>query len=424
MPDASHDVLKVDDSAPQRRELLVAVLCGLVLIFEGYDLAAMGYVVPFLSRVWHVRPVTFTPALTAGSVGLFLGSLLCGWLGDRVGRKVVLVGCVASFGIMSLLTAAVDTEFWLALARLGTGFGLGGGIPSAITLLSDVSRPKRQGALVIGMTCGVTLGNTLGGLGASRLIGPYGWRSVFVLGGLAPLLVLPLILFLLPESPQFLQRRRSSTSSGDKSKAKKNPIAGLFRSEFAGLTLLLWAINFLSLLTIYFASAWLPSMLNSLGASPQRAVLTTTIYYLGGTATAVITGAIVGRFGVERVFVLIWLLGATCALLIGTEAASPLLVTVLAFASGIGIAGGQLGINSLPGSLYPAEIRSTGTGWALGVGRLGNVFGPLAGGLFLGLNWSPQRMFSALSGFAFAVAVLLLLLAWLRPKNFSFDRGS
>jgi MFS transporter, AAHS family, 4-hydroxybenzoate transporter len=411
------------DSRYGNLPLRITWLCALALVLEGYDIGAMGYTIPALSHAWHLRPVAFTPALTAGSVGLFAGSLLCGWLGDRFGRKTVLVGCVAMFGVMSLLTATVATSLWLTIVRFGTGIGLGGGIPTSITLLSDFSPPRKQGGLVILMTCGVTVGNVVGGIAAARLIVPFGWNSVFVVGGIAPLLLLPLIVLFLPESSAFLASRRHPHETEASSiisavpAEEKNPVGKLFSGGFAGLTTLLWTINFFSLLTIYFINSWLPSILHSAGATTQSAIITTTMYHVGGIAGAFISGATVARFGVERVFAVLLTVAAACLLLIGLTTTSILVIGCLVFGSGIGISASQLGINSLPGAMYPPAIRSTGTGWAIGVGRLGNIVGPLFGGLLLSLSWSPKHMFLALCAPVIILIWMLLVLDRVRGSH-------
>ena len=139
--------------------LRTTLLCGLVVVLEGYDLSTLGFVVPQLAEAWSKPPVAFTTALTASNLGMFVGAVICGWLGDRYGRKPVLLGCIAGFGITSLLTAFAADTTQLALARLATGVALGGGIPVCIALVSDVSPPHRQGALVIAMITGVVVGN-------------------------------------------------------------------------------------------------------------------------------------------------------------------------------------------------------------------------------------------------------------------------
>ncbi len=394
------------------REIRVAILCACVLVFEGYDLGAMAFTLPALSEAWHLRPVAFTTALTAGSVGLFLGSLLCGWLGDKIGRRPVLMGCVAMFGLMSLLTAMVTTIPWLTVTRFLTGLGIGGGIPASIALLSDFTPARRQAGMVMAMTCGVQVGNVLGGVVAARLLAPFGWPAVFVVGGIVPLILLPVLAMLLPESAAFLAARRARAAVAD----GKNSIAQLFTPEFKRITLILWVINFLSLLTIYFLNSWLPSMLHSLGIATATSILAAAMFQVGGIVGGLGSGPLVNRFGTERIVAAMLAMGGVWLLLISLTDVSTTVLGFFIFGTGLGISAAQLAINALPGAIYPPAIRNTGTGWALGIGRLGNIAGPLSGGLLLALGWPPKEMLLAISVPAFMLAAMLLVLSQTRAS--------
>jgi len=381
-----------------------AFLCFFVLVLEGYDLGAMSFTLPTLSEVWHLKPVAFTPALTAGNIGLFLGSLGCGVLGDRLGRKPVLMGAVAVFGLMSLMTALTKDPVWLSITRLLTGLGIGGGIPTTIALLSDLAPPKKQGGLVMATMCGVQAGNVVSGVAASRLIAHWGWPSVFVLGGLMPLFILPALALWLPET--FVSRTKASLAS----------IPRLFEGGFARLTLLLWLINFLSLLTIYSINSWLPSLLHSLGIATASAVLAASMFQLGGMTGTLASAPLANRYGTENVVAALLVLGGCFLIVLGLAHGSALLFAGLAFGAGLGISAGQVGINALSGAIYPMELRGTGAGWALGVGRMGNITGPLFGGLLLTLGWPPGSMLQAMAVPAFVLTLALLLLAHMRAR--------
>jgi MFS transporter, AAHS family, 4-hydroxybenzoate transporter len=281
--------------AVDRLHLRVAWLCGVVLFLEGYDIAAVGYAVPSLVDAWRVAPSVFTQALTAGNVGLLLGSLCAGLLGDRLGRKPVLIGCVLVFGIFSLVTAFAGSPLQLAGARFLTGLGLGGGIPLTIALASDFAPPMAQGRLVILMTAGVAIGFTVGGWLASQVVRFLGWPGIFAVGGVLPLAIVPLLALRLPESVAL----RATTRP-------QNPVTALFRDGLAPSTALLWAMNLLNLLSNYFILLWMPAILHGIGVSPSWAIFGTTMYGLGTILGALLTAPLVDRLGVERV--LTWVL--------------------------------------------------------------------------------------------------------------------
>jgi AAHS family 4-hydroxybenzoate transporter-like MFS transporter len=391
-----------------RLHIRVASLCFMVLFLEGYDITSMSYAIPSLVDAWHVKPPQFTTALTAGSFGLLFGALSAGLLGDRLGRKPVLIGCTAGFGVFSLLTAFATGLPSLAVLRFFTGLGLGGGIPIAIALATDYAPLPSPRRLVILMSAGISVGNTIGGFIASQIVKLSGWEPIFIVGGLLPLLVIPLLILFMPES--------NLLRAGDPQARKTTP-ADLFRNGLAVRTSILWMVNLFNLVGNYFILFWLPAILHAKGLTPSAAILATTMYALGSIICALITAPIVDRFGVERIIAAILCLGALCVLLTGTfELPFPLLCLVICGA-GIGIGGCQHGINSVSGALYPAAIRATGTGWALGLGRIGQIGGPLIGGTLLGLGWTSEDIFLAASVPAACVAAGMATLGWLRHKR-------
>jgi AAHS family 4-hydroxybenzoate transporter-like MFS transporter len=391
-----------------RPHVLVGSLCFMVLFLEGYDITSMSYAVPSLIDAWHVKPPQFTTALTAGSFGLLFGALSAGLLGDRIGRKPVLIGCTAVFGLFSLLTAFSTGLVSLAVLRFFTGLGLGGGIPIAIALATDYAPPSSPRRLVILMSAGISVGNTMGGFIASQIVRLTGWQAIFVVGGLLPLLVIPVLIVFMPES--------RALRAVDPAARRTTP-ADLFRNGLAPRTVILWMVNLFNLVGNYFILFWLPAILHAKGLSPSAAILATTMYALGSIICALITAPIVDRFGVERIIAGILCVGALCVLLVGSfELPFPLLCVVV-FGAGIGIGGCQHGINSVSGALYPPELRATGAGWALGFGRIGQIGGPLIGGTLLGLGWAARDIFLAASVPAACVAIGMGTLGWLRYRH-------
>ena len=237
----------------------VAWLCALALLFEGYDIAAIGYAVPSLVDAWKLQPPVFTQVLTAGNVGLMLGSLVAGWLGDRLGRKPVLMGCIFLFGAFSLMSASVGSPLSLSVMRFLTGLGLGGGLPTVLALASDVAPRTGPERFVILVNVGVPIGFSAGGLLATWLVRTFGWPAIFVVGGMLPLCLLPLLEIWLPES---------STESLPPN--RQGQVAALFKPGLAARTLLLWHINAFSYLSVYFILLWMPAILHMSGTGSSR----------------------------------------------------------------------------------------------------------------------------------------------------------
>jgi MFS transporter, AAHS family, 4-hydroxybenzoate transporter len=383
--------------------IAVAALCGVVLFLEGYDLASIGYAIPSLVDAWHIAPAAFTPVLTSANVGLMVGSLAAGVPGDRAGRKPVLMGAVLAFGVFSCLSALVHTPTQFAIVRFLTGLGLGAGLPITVALASDFASEKYRGRLVTLMLAGPPIGFTVGGVIASRLVVAFGWPAIFVAGGVLPIAIVPLLGLWLPESVALRRATRES-----------NPVGALFRDDLAPTTLLLWPMSLLNYLGLYFILLWTPAILHSTGATPPQAILATTVYALGLVASPVITASLIGRFEIEPVLVALLVFGALCALTIGF--ADPRFAVLVVLLGGVGIgAGCQSGINALSAAAYPPAIRSTGAGWAMGVGRIGTIAGPLLGGILIQLGLTPRAIFSVASIPALGAAAFVWLLGKLRP---------
>ena len=384
-------------------DFLVAALCGVVLLLEGYDIAAIGYAVPSIADAWRLAPSSFTPALVAGNVGLLLGSVGVGILGDRLGRKSVLIGCVVVFGAFSLFTAFAGSLFQLSGLRLLTGLGLGGGIPLSIALASDFARPMRQGRLVIMMSLGVPTGFTLGGLLGSRLVQAFGWPAIFIVGGVLPFVMIPVLALWLPESTGLRVTR-------------SNPVIALFRDRLASSTVLLWAMNFLSLLAVYLILLWTPSILHMTGVSTSSAILATSIYGIGTILGPLLTASVIDR-GAEHILTYTTAFGAVCVLAIGLFDMQLGLFSIVIFAAGMGMGSCQGGLNSLSGKIYPPAIRSTGAGWALGLGRAGGIAGPAIGGALLALGFGARGMFIVAAIPIVIVTLLMAILGRLRRNG-------
>jgi MFS transporter, AAHS family, 4-hydroxybenzoate transporter len=385
----------------------VSWLCAAVLLVEGYDIAAAGYVVPLLVDVWHVSLKAFTWALVAGNIGLLIGSLIAGSLGDRIGRRPVLIVCVVVFGVLSLVSAFATSPGQLAVARILTGVGLGGALPLAIALVADIAPAVIKGRSVMLTSLGIPLGFVLAGMVSRHLGGAFGWTAVFVAGGVVPLFLVPLLLLYLPESK--VDRAAPSLSLEESVKA-------LFHDGRACSTALVWSINFLNLLATYFLLLWTPAILHEAGANPSAAIIASTTFSLGIVASPALTAPVVDRLGIDRVVAVTLAIGACSILTIAICDARFGLLVLLLFGAGVG-AGAQGAINALSGLMYPPAIRATGAGWALGFGRIGGVTGPFLGGTLLAHGFSVHQLYALASVPVFTALILVAVLGRLALRG-------
>jgi AAHS family 4-hydroxybenzoate transporter-like MFS transporter len=323
----------------------------------------------------------------------------------------------------------------LLVYRLLTGIGLGGAMPNLIALTNEYAPARLKATLVMVMFCGFPLGSTLGGIASAPLISGFGWESVFVLGGVLPLLLLPVLWLALPESPRFLVlqkdaaarlvpilRRIGSGLSADafidqvnrneRARDSKGsfPLFELFRAGRATTTVLLWLAFFMNLLVMYFLVNWLPSLLRSQGLPLNIAIISTATLNLGGVVGAIMLGRLIDRREPTVILGLAYLASAAFIAMLAYAGTNVALLLLAAALAGFGVVGGQIGLNAVAASTYPTAVRSTGVGWALGVGRIGSILGPVAGGALLSSGWSSQELLLAAVPPALAAAGAVFLL--------------
>jgi MFS transporter, AAHS family, 4-hydroxybenzoate transporter len=423
---ASLDVAEFIDAQPVGGfQLRLLLTCAAVLFLDGFDTTAIGYVAPSLAAEWHLTKGALGPVFSAGLFGLMIGALLFGPLADRIGRRKIIIFSTLAFGIGTLATAFVRDVNTLLAIRFLTGLGLGGAMPNAIALTSEFSPHRRRATMVMVMFCGFSVGAALGGFLAAGLIPHFGWRWVFIVGGAAPLLLVPILAVKLPESVRFLALTGSANARVAQLLAFINPkavftpatrfvvdepelvgipVLHLFKAGRTVATLLLWVVFFMSLLDLYFMSNWLPTVLNDLGASVSEAAAIGSMLQVGGVVGTIALGNIIDRFSFRALallyFVAVFAVGA-----IGQLGHSAAFVTIAIFVAGFCIVGGQIAANALAAGFYPTSIRASGVGWALGIGRVGSIVGPLVGGALMTLRWSTGAVFMAAAAAAMCAAL-------------------
>jgi len=394
----------------------VIALVGCSLVMDGFDTQSIGFVAPTLVSVWRLQPSETAHLFAAGLFGMLTGAIALGWLSDQIGRRRVLLGATLFFGLCSAATVLTVNISQMAVLRFFTGFGIGGVMGNATALISELSPRHLRASPLMWASCGFTGGAMLGGFVAAVLIPVLGWQSIFAIGGVLPLLIALMMWRSLPESPQFLVLRQRRLDEVRKllqrispqrtvpvdvrltvgeSRTAAVPLIALLTPERRFVTVLLWILSFANLLNLYFLANWLPLLSVRMGYPKSIGILMGTLLQFGGLVGAVALGRLIDRMGFFRVLSIVYAIAMLGVGYLGTPEISIPIRLALILLSGICIVGAQPAINALAAIVYPTEIRATGVGWALGVGRAGSIVGPLVTAHLLAMQWSNQALFWA-----------------------------
>jgi AAHS family 4-hydroxybenzoate transporter-like MFS transporter len=376
---------------------LVFALCFVIVLLDGFDTAAIGYIAPSLVKEWGVARPALGPVLSAALFGLAFGALGSGPLSDRLGRRVLLVSSVLVFGVACLGSAFSASLEQLTILRFVTGLGLGAAMPNAVTMMSEYCPDNRRATLTNLMFCGFPLGAAFGGFLAAWMIPQFGWRSVLILGGVAPL-VLTVVMFLtLPESVRYMVAkgqsvekiraalRRVSKAADQASTFVMTELAAHSGTTKSGLglvlsgpfivgSLMLWLAYFMGLVVFYALINWMPILFKDAGIDPKTATLISALFPLGGVG-AVVFGVLMDRFNPNRVIAIGYALTAVAVFGIGQTIGSVGLLMVVVFIAGILMNTAQSSMPALAAPFYPTQGRATGVAWMLGIGRFGGIAG-------------------------------------------------
>jgi MFS transporter, AAHS family, 4-hydroxybenzoate transporter len=422
----------LDEGRWGRYQQWLVSLTALTIIFDGIDNQLLGVCIPSIMRDWSVARSAFAPVVALGFAGMMVGGAAAGMMGDRLGRRVALLSSMALFGIATLGVAAAGSVAWLAALRFIAGVGLGGAMPNAAALAAEYV-PLRQRPIAVTLTivC-VPLGGTLAGLFAIPALPVLGWRALFAIGGVVPLVSALILVRLLPESPRFLARhagrwpelrqvlrRMGHEVAHDAALAdhagatvRRSRVSRLFEAEFRIDTLALWGAFFSCLLAVYLGFSWLPTILTGAGLGAAVASAGITVFNLGGVLGAVAGGMLITRFG-SRATMLVMTAGAIAgAVVLSRMEISPQsgvtdVLGMLAVTGGL-INAVQTTMYALAAHVYPTAMRATGVGTAVSIGRAGAILSGYAGPW--ALEYRGSASFFAVMAAALCVTFLSLAL--------------
>lgn len=412
-------------------QITLFAVCFLVAALDGFDVALMGFLAPAIRKGLDLGAPELASVFGAGQFGSVAGALLIGPMADRFGRKRMMVISTLWFALMTIKCAYAPDLASLSLWRFLTGFGLGGALPCATALTAEYCPDRRKASLTTAMFCGFTFGSAVGGFITAWAEPLVGWRMVILGAGVAPLVLVPVAMLLVPESVDYLQRSGTNGRAIDRiaqriagvegwsshavagGKAERGAATSILRDLFTarpvGAILLLWVTSFITLSIVYLLTSWMPLLLTAQGFSMKQASLATAMFQVGGTIGAVVLGVLMDRFRPSHVLAVSFALVGVFVVLIGKVPAQNALLPVLIFLAGATVSGGQVGLMAYAAGWYPARVRATGVSWTNACGRIGSIAGSLAGGalLGLGLGYSAILMLLAIPALLAAVAIAL-----------------
>lgn len=386
------------DATSQRARTWAVALCWVAVALDGFDLVVIGAVIPTLSQTGDLgfTDASLTTASTVGLVGVGIGALLIGPLTDRFGRRRSLIACVVWFSVLTLAVALAQSVLVFTVLRFLAGLGLGAVLPTALAFMSENAKPGRNGTAVTRVMTGYHVGAVLTALLALWLIDASGWRAMFVVGGVAGLLVVPLLWAKLPESQAFL-----AASAGP-----AQPTTSVLRGRYLPISVGICVASFMGLLLVYGLNTWLPKIMGEAGYSIRAGTGLLLALNVGAVLGLLLAGAISDARG-NKATVLLWFsLAAVFLALLSIKLQSTTLVYVAVVLAGVFVFSSQVLVYAFVGHLYPPEVRGTALGMSAGVGRIGAIVGPSLGGALVTAGIAYPWGF-----YAFAVAAVIAVLA-------------
>lgn len=407
----------------------VLIWCLLIIIFDGYDLVIYGVALPLLMQEWSLSAVQAGLLASTALFGMMFGAMCFGTLSDKIGRKKTIMICVGIFSGFTFCGAFASTPVEFGILRFLAGLGIGGVMPNVVALMTEYAPKRIRSTLVALMFSGYAIGGMASALLGAWLVPVYGWKIMFYIA-IIPCLALPLIWKFLPESLMYLTSKHQTDTTrtivskiapeqvlttdtqfvlNEVSEEDNAPLKALFQQGRSFSTFMFWIAFFMCLLMVYALGSWLPKLMIQAGYSLGASMIFLFALNIGGMVGAIGGGALADRFHIKKVLSIMFMCGALALILLGFNSPQMVLYTLIAVA-GAATIGSQILLYTFVAQYYPTTVRSTGMGWASGIGRIGAIVGPVLTGALLTMNLPHQMNFLviAIPGVVAALAIFMV----------------
>ncbi|MPW44940.1 MFS transporter [Acinetobacter guerrae] len=424
----------IDENRVSPMQKLVIFLCLMIVVVDGIDISIMGFVAPVIKQEWGISTTDLAPVMSAALIGLALGAVVSGPLADKFGRKKLLIINLLGFGLFTLLAALSSGVNELMIYRFIAGLFMGGVMPQAVTLVTDYSPMRLNGRMVTIILSGFTIGAAIGGFLAAWVIPHYNWHAMMIIGGVLPIILAIIAIFVLPESigykvlkqhpkqeidaiihkmaPNFDTRNKEFVLPKAKT-ATTNPVKTVLSPFYVLGSFLLWWSYASGLFVVYLLGSWLPMMSHEFGFSISEASLITAIYQLGGPIGCIACGYLMDKINPHIGLVIAYVIAIVFMVFVGEVGHNFVMYSTMCFFIGMWMNGANAGLNSISSAFYPVFARATGNSWMHGIGRMGAVASAFAGAYFLSLGWPASKIFLILCLPAFGIILALLIMKFI-----------
>ena len=417
---------QINSQSMSRYQWEIVLLCTAINMLDGYDVLVMSFAAASVAKDWHLDPTYLGLLLSAGLVGMAVGSIILGALADKLGRKYLVQVCLVTVTAGMILSGYSQNEQQLLVLRFITGIGIGGMLATLTTLVAEYSSDKRRGISMGLLQAGYPLGALLGGFIAASLVQSSGWQSLFFSGGAMSAILLPIVAFRLPESLDFLSRaaKPQATNAKKKIMAKLGLLNTSYHAaidtsetiegwrscfklgEMRRNTTLLWLCYLFLMFSFYFVVSWTPKLLVDAGLSTSQGISAGAVLQTGGLFGALAIGLLGSKFAINKLSSSFFILSVIAILLYILVDSDLALLMLLAGVMGFFLIGAMIGLYTIAPALYDSASRVTGVGLAIGVGRAGAIGAPVIGGLMLTADMEVTHIYAI-----FSVPLLLAALA-------------